>query len=289
MTKATLTHNHVFLDDCKSTTSWSKLESGLTATLSVVKHGYFEIAGTCDNVADEKVYYEKDITNFSTNTYKKYMIRWYTEVASNGVGLKVQVQYDDLTTKYILPTSGADTPQFSADNRWQLTTGSFETGKTVHKVRIWADDDPDTIDSGTYKVYVDFILFYVDDFTFPYHSGPETLQIETKDIVIPIPGRVGGIRQSLGMKSPILVLQGNMDSNTGWGTAPLGARFYEIMFEGYREPWQWFTSDLITCKMAINRFTIKKDPASRKKRLWELELQKFDTYCGSEDWVWDYF
>lgn len=229
-----------------------------------------------------------DWGNLSVDGVQAYWIRGrvsaYTSITDQPLGTRVRIDDGDQT---LLPTSG-DTPQFSTDARWQVTTGSFTTNKTIERLQIHADDEPDTIDSGSFDVEIDFLMIHIGTFTFPYHSGSEALRVEPLKVTISIPGRVGGVRQNLGLNSPILVLQGNMDTNTSWGSPP-GEKLFQIAFESYHEAFQWFTSDLINCKMAINRFEIKKDPSSRKKRVWELELEKVDTHCGSAEWVWDYF
>jgi len=103
-----------------------------------------------------------------------------------------------------------------------------------------------------------------------------------------VPGRVGVRTQYLGLDSPLIVLSGDIDDNSDWGS-PLGQKMYELMFERFKDPWQWFTSNLTSCKVELVSFNIKESSEDDAKRQWVLTLRKHDEYCGSHDWVWEYF
>ena len=282
MTK-TITHGHGFRCDCNNTTGWSEVEVGLDATLSVEKGGYFKIEGICDNAGDEYAYYEYNISNILSNTYKKFRLCYKTSVASVGLGAQVQLVFTS-GNQWLL---GETTPAFSTT--WKVVSGSITADKTIDKIRIYANDEPNTISSGTYQVYFRWLLLYAGDFTIPYTSEPVTLDNKALEAIHRIPGRVGNRVQYLGMDSPVFTLSGSMGNNTEtWGN-PLGAVMYEILYERFKDPWQYFTSNLASFRVQVVDFKIIETSEEGAARKWELTLRKHDEICGSNLWVWEYY
>ena len=281
MAKPTITYNHALLDDMTSITGWSKDETGgLAITYEIIHKTYMKITGTCDNAADEYAYIEKDFTDFDTDDYPYYLLRVATEVASNGLTISAEALFDDATTQQILA------PTFSTT--WLVKTGTLTAGKMLDKLRIYADDDPNTIDSGSYYVLCDFALVCEGAYTIPNVSRREELILQNRG-GIQIPGRLGDISQYMGADSPRLEWAGEMKGDvTDWGT-PLGEKLYNIWFNRHQEPWQWVTSDQINSKMKMDDLRIRKDKASGALRVWESSLSKYDGTSGANEWIWDYF
>ena len=279
MAKPTITYNHALLDDLTSTTNWAETESGLDATASILNKTYLKISGTCDNVGDEYAYYEKDFTNFSTDNYPYYLIRYATEVASAGLAISVEAVFTSGTQQLLEP---------SFSTTWKVQTGTLTAGKTLDKLRIYADDVPNTIASGTFYVLCDFVLVCEGAYTIPSISREEMVLINTDSAIRP-PGRLGGISQYMGADSPRLEWAGEMKGDvTDWGT-PLGEKLLNIWFNRHQEPWQWVTSDLINSKMKMDDLRIRKDKTSGALRVWDASLSKYDGTSGANEWVWDYF
>jgi hypothetical protein len=169
---------------------------------------------------------------------------------------------------------------------WTVNTITLETSDTITAIVIGANDDPDSLAAGTYQVYFDFILVCEDVFTFPYvskggTSGGVQVEIVNRYADIEIWGRVGDITQYGGMTSPIIRLSGDMDTRTGWGTTPPGEKLYNIVMEAYTDPWQWFTSDVVNCKVTPRRLPIGQEVGSNAQRVWTLDLKQYSLSCGS--------
>lgn len=239
------------------------------------------IAGKADNdPANEYVYYRKSGLSISTDIHPKFIVRFRTSVASVGLAAQVTVNFSGGGSQQLL---GAN-PQFSLG--WTTISGTLTAGKTISSVDIYADDYPDSLsDSVEYTVEYDFILFYARILTFPFISDSVGLKISNVYADHQIPGRGGNISQYLGLDSPLLILRGKMDENTGWhGDTTLdGGGLYEVTREMFQNPWQWLTSDLINCKVTIRNFEIVQDATASAQKTWELTLKKYDL-ISSNDW-----
>lgn len=276
MTNPTLTYGHGFLNDMDDAADWTETESSLTCAHSSLYADVLKLEGTPNDSGDEYAYYEQNITDISSSTYTKYMVRWRTSESSNGLGARVKLVFTS-GTQWIL---GEDAPEFSTT--WQVETGDITTGKTVDKVQLWADDYPDSTDSGTDQVYFDFVLLHKNTFTFPFVAGNVELDMLNLHAKIPGLSRVGSHTQYMGMQDPIIRLNGEMDSNTDWGS-PDGEYLYYIWSHAHEDTFQWFTSDLINCKVIPNRFTIAQDSQIEALNRWSAELSMYNASSGSEN------
>ena len=282
MAKPTITYGHGFLDDCEDTSDWSTVGVvGINPgdySIAAEHDDIFKISALADGSGDEYVYYERDITNISSAVYTKFLIRWKTSAASNGFGARVELVFTDGSTQFVL---GSSAPQFSIT--WNVTSGTITSGKTIDKVRLYADDYPDSLASGTHYVYYDFILLCEGIFSFPYVHSIDPLHLSDRYADLAIPGRVGDIQQYLGMKSPLIKLSGDMEEGT-WGGSKIefGEFLYRIFHENYNDPWQWFTSDLINCKVTPRDFYISQKRDSNAHRVWNLVLAMYSASSGAE-------
>lgn len=288
MTRPTITYGHELLDNCTSIAGWQEHFSGMLATdatLTVVDDDLFRIEAVVDDAGNEYCYYQYPTAgsplSIDTDTYKKLLVRWKTNVASNGVGARVMVWYD---AAWHYAAVGVDYPEFNIG--WKVSSADLPPNKTIEYVAFVADDYPDDCPSDTYYVYFDFILLHKDTFTIPATDAIH-LRFRNQFVDLSPLERVGEISQNLGATSPEITLTGTVKSNTGWGS-PLLEKLYDIYFNAHQEPWQWFTSDLINCKVTIRDFDASQMGASSQRK-WELRLKKFDYHCGSKDWVWDYY
>jgi len=239
------------LEDCNDASGYSENVSGMTAeqaSLTVLHGDIFRLEGVCDGAGDEYCYYEKTGLSVYADLYPYWVCRIKTSVGSNGLGAKVIVEYADSTTKTLV---GSTAPEFSST--WKVFTGTLTDNKTITKIRFYADDYPDTVASGTYQVYYDFLLFCKGTFAIPYSTNVD-VAYPNRYVDIPIPGRGNPITQYIGASEPIMItLRGDMLTSTQetWGTAsyPYGEYLLYIWHKASSDPWQWFTSDQINCKV----------------------------------------
>lgn len=306
MTKPTITYGHKWFTDCNNvdpdglSEDWSTNEnvSGMLAAEAelVVEDGdVFKLAGTTNDAGDEYVYYEypdsggaNDIDILCTGL--KFIIRWKTSesASSDGLGARVQVVFDDASTEDLLESTGI--PQLSSD--WTVTTGTITTtGKQIDHVRLYADDNPNSLSTGGVRwVYYDFVVFHTGTFTFPYvsrdgKSGGVALKFHNNYAKLKPPGRQGDIKQWMGADSPMLELTGDMDTRTTWkdSLTYIGQPLIDIFVNADTEPWQWFTCETpnVNCKVVLEDLDLNAVSGSGKKRQWKLLLSKFDQSSGT--------
>jgi len=259
-----ITYGHGYFNDGDDASEWTETESSLTAA---------------DDAGDEYAHYWATVPNVSSNTYPTFAILWKTSDSSNALGARVSLNFDDATDQTIL---GASAPQFSTS--WEFTTGTITPGKTIEKIRLWADDYPNTIAAGESSVLYDFVMLCRGTFTFPY-AHVHSLQISNRYADIIIPGRVGDIQQYLGMESPTIRLSGDMKHGIGtWGGSLItyGEFLYRLFHEAHNDPCQWFDSDLIKCKVTPRDFNISQEKDSGAQRTWELLLKHYSLSSGVE-------
>jgi len=289
MTAPTITFGHGFRDDMASTTGWTKEGApSLNASLSLNPADIFTIDAVPATNNDESCYWEYDLaTNISSDTYDKYLVRYKTWQSSTGVGAQVCLIFTD-GTQYLLGSGAADaTPQFSA--RWTVKTGTVTPGKTIDKIQIIANDEPNSVGNGApnthYYVDFDFILLCTDIWTFPYGPRVINFDMENNYVKLSPPGRVGDIHQYLGMSSPPFRVVGGIDTSTawhdtqGWDAELLQRIFHEIS----TNPWQWFTSDFGSCKVVPIKLHLSESADEPDwMKTYEMDFEKYSLSSGSE-------
>jgi len=256
-------------------------------------------------------YPDKDGANnlaFSTTTYPKFLCRYKTSSANAAAGAAAKIV---LAFNGYVEANSVDT-NIAAGHAQEILTNSFSTTwktaigditptKTLDHILLFAECDT-TAAIGTDYVYYDFVLVHKGTFTFPYWHDVY-YDIHYKAPSLGIHGRDGDIEQKGGMKSPVIVVEGTMDSSdTGarWKDAPTtsslavrslyGNRFYNIargMTGGYREPWQWFTSDLTNCKVTQtdHPLSLHQGKELKEQREYKLRFKQFSlSSLGEADW-----
>jgi len=298
LTKPTVktTYGHGFFDDCNDATNWSEGESGLTCAMTVDADDYFLLTGTCDSVNDEYAYYINDITNSSTDVYTKYWIRWRTTdssgvgISSNGLGL---LAYFTFTSGNQCIVGGAtEIPQFSSD--WTVTSGTITPGKIIDSIRIEANDYPNSIASGTYIVWIDYILLCQGEFTLPNTMHGLDFNAPPKYANIPIPSRITDITQTLGTEPATVTASYSVDRKKLATTAKsctgndwlrpqavdadsksdyIPAQvLYEISHNSHKEPCQWLTVEDKQFKATLEEITERHN---REGHVLDLEWREY--------------
>ncbi len=266
-TTASISYGHQFLvdfTDAETTTvAATEAESGLACTPTNLDDDYMVMDGTMDNVADEYATYTVNPTDFSTTAYTTYIIRWMTEVASAGVGLRVVANFS-AGTQELLESGGI--PQFSTT--LTTTSGTFTTTKTLQTFSLIPDDYPDTENSDTEYAVIDFILACEDTFTFPNIVTVEP-RLSTKALAQDYPMRSGDAPQILGTNS--LALRLTCDLSVGDWTRTddtIDAEvFHELWHEGghnAHQPWVWLDLENYAFKAIIDNVDIQGSGANRR-------------------------
>jgi len=247
------------------------------ATPTILYGDVLQIEAVFDEGAtDEYCNYEKDITNFSSNTYPYFLLRYKTSESANGAKAKVILGFTS-GTQVILDESYSTT--------WKVASGTITADKTVDKVFFYAEDDGV---NGTFYVYYDFLLLHKGIFNFPYVDDI-SLELENRYADIAIPGRVGDISQYLGSPSPVIKLSGKIDigADSTWGEPPL-EYLYRVWQEAHSDRWQWFSTGglgdsdrIINCKVTLRKFPFIENKEAT--RAWSLELKHYSLSSGDED------
>ena len=282
MTNPTITYGHGYLTDCDDATGWTEARSNMLAAdaeMTVLYNDIFQIKAVFDDGVgtDEYCNYEYDLNpDISSNTYTKFLLRYKTSAGSAGAQAKAVIIF----------TAGDQTilePSYSTT--WKTVAGDITAGKMIDKVQFWAQKEVDETPNGTYYVYYDFLLLHRDTFTFPFLDGRMFLKGPMKTVELDYPMREGGHVQRLGMKSPQITLEGTMNTNTNWGT-PDGEYLYYLLRDN--DPWQWFTSDLINCKVVVDNegFSLGYDKNVSAQRIWSLPLKLYSQSSLGES-TWD--
>lgn len=268
--------------DCDDATGWAETESSLTCALSVDNSTYFKLEGTPNDAGNEYALYEMDSgISVSTNLFPSFMIRWKTSASGSGLGAQVKIVYDDASSENLLESSGV--PQYST--AFTLTTGTLAAGKTVDKIQFLANDYPDSVASGTYQVYYDFLLFYSGAFTLPNTAYGLSLDLPPKEAIIGIPGRDTDVTQNLGTENAVArigcdLTQGNWKRS---GDTIDGEVFLEMWHERSSDPWQWLDTGEHQFKVTVHP-TFNRDVVGRAAghRL-DLVLKEYSLGDKSEE------
>lgn len=254
----TITHGSHYRDDCQSASNWNETEDGLTATLSVVESDFLKIDATVA-AGNKTVYYEKDITNVSSNIAEQFSFKYKT--SSSSIKAKIVLVF----------TSGSQTVLAeTASTTWVDGCVDVTEDKTIDKIQIWAT-------SATGQVYFDFLYLHEGTFTFPYvsrdgKSGGVKFSTPREIVTVIIPGREGPRHQDLGLAANQIKLSGDMDTRTEWGSSPVGDKLYQIYLEG---GFQWFECDLVKCKVVPVDFNIALEAGTGKRRVWDMILELY--------------
>jgi hypothetical protein len=225
------------------------------------------------------VYYIKDVTNISTDIYPKLLVRWKTSVAANGLQAKIIVGYTD--TSYTVTVLGFSTA-------YKVTTILLDAGKTVDYLCLVADDNPNSLATGSFYVEFDFVIICQGVFPWPFTGG---VRLDGYNNLqhLKIPSKVGNATQYLGADDSALRVWGDIDStgvdaagvpqvNQGWHgrwTTKDAEAFYQILHYCFGDPWQWFTSDVASLKVTIDHFGIEQSDTCNNLLLYELDLHEY--------------
>ena len=86
MVTLTYGYRNAYFTDCDSTTGWVETEDGLTCALTVDNRDYLKLDATVA-VGNKTAYYTYNFTDFSSNTYPKFLARYKT--SDNSIKAKI--------------------------------------------------------------------------------------------------------------------------------------------------------------------------------------------------------
>lgn len=282
MTLPTLTYQHKEFDDFRYVDEaafkavWDENLVNMVGgdvTASIIDADILKLNVVFDQGAtDEHVYYKLNFDDFLSNTYKRYVMRVKTSHASAGAKAKVVLVFTS-GNQEIVPLD-----YYSA---WTAFSGQITADKTVSEIRIYADDDGT---NGTFQVYYDFILLTKDIITLPDFVN-NRLHAQNVYVDLHPPGRLGEHSQYMGMKSPEIRLNGKMDTDAGWeGAAGItGEALYILLKSAENDVWNWFTSDLLNCKMTVRDLNLNQEADSKSQRVWDMLLKMANISGGTSD------
>jgi len=280
VTKPTITFYHGHLNDCITTTDFTKSDDGNTSTFTCVGEDIFKLAVSVSGGNEETKVVNDNNIGVDATIFSEIKIRYKT--SDNNIKAKVILEFDDATKETVLDDSSSTS--------WTTVTETISASKTVDHIYLYADHAVGT-------VYYDFALIYRGTFTFPYVSrGGESGGVGFHGHNIypkqQYASRQGNVTQWMGADSPIFELTGDMDDRTEWkGGATLGTYVGEallrIFVNAKTEAWQWFecSEPNFKGKVVMEDLDLEAVSGSGKKRLYNVVLRKYDQSSGTID-VW---
>jgi len=232
---------------------WKEHETGTTGTFSTLYGDIFDLSVSA-GVAGT-YYIENDAATsigLLTTAYPYILFRYKT--SNILIKAKIEVMFT-AGSQIVLDETSSLT--------WKTGVVALSPGveKTVDYIKLYANQL-------TGNVYYDFALIYQGTFTFPDFKVLQPI-FERKIAEIPIFMRDGDTLQSLGLKSPTLLMKGDMQHGENWGTTAYPYGEY-LIYNMRDDPWQWFTSDKINCKLLPTYFGPEQSAASGQQCDWEF-------------------
>lgn len=298
MTAPTITFGHGLLTDCnEAAASWGEgyyYASTLTApTITSLYDDILDLTGTGTAANQQANFIRLFICESLTHT--KYMVRWKTSDAAAGLGARVKLRFGAGEYQTIV---GSATPEFSTV--WHVSTGTVTAPVATTAISaVILEAVSDSNCGAGHHVYYDFILLHKGTFPFPSVSGKIHFESDNIYADLPIPSRIGNQTQYMGMNSPDIMLDGKIDVNTAycsdrqyttktlceaagktwftWGT-PYGEYLMLLMQQASADPFQWFTSDMVNCKVTPRRLILDQDGTAL--RTWQFYLKQYSRSGG---------
>ena len=271
--KPSITHTHGTVDDCNSTTSWTKVVVGSLAatTHTILYDDYFDLTGTCTDANNEYMYVWKSVLalSLSTTLYPKLVVRWKTSVIADGLQAKVKVYYSDAS-------STEETLGFSAG--WKTSTVSLTDSKVISTIQLYADDDPNTVAAGTFHVYYDFVMFCGGVFTFPNCAGGLQFTPASRYATVPMLRRDTDVLQFVGSESARIECSCNLDIGN-WkrsGDYVNGEVFLAINHKASTEPFQWLDTGIERFKVILETPKFRREVnGNRTSHMLDLAFKEY--------------
>lgn len=232
-------YGHGFMDDCGSTTGWSKADNGNTSTFTIDNDDYFKINVTvCGGAEESKVVNDNNI-GASTTLYPQ--IRWRYKCSNASIKAKIIAEYSDASLQTVLADVNSTV--------WTNGNTALTAAKTLDHITVYADHAVGIL-------YYDFLLVFAGDFTLPNVAHGMNMDLAPREAILDIFGRDTDITQGGGTKNALINIGCDLDqggSTNDWqrpqGTSSktdsVDAEVYlEMLHNLSSEPWQWFQSEV---------------------------------------------
>ncbi len=142
-----------FRDDSFSS-GWSQITVGTFTVASEGSDGdILTITGTPGSSGDDYRTWARYGLFLDTTAFPYVVVRWKTSAAScTGLGVGIVVYFSDSTSQVVQPT---DCTSFST--AWITKAYALPSGKFLTTIELYANDNPNSLSSGTYSVYYDYV------------------------------------------------------------------------------------------------------------------------------------
>lgn len=257
-------NNHGYLNDCDTTTGFTKTDNGNTSTFTIDSGDYFKLDVTVSGTPFEtKVVNDANIAK-STTLFPT--IRWRYKCSNSSIKAKIIAEFSDASTQNILVDSNSTT----------FTVGSttLTTAKTLDHIQLYADHAVGT-------VFYDFILVYEGQFPLPNVAGGMDLDPVSGNVSLGIPGRITDVTQDLGNKNAVVNCSCDLDQGTWKRTTPTadtidGEVFLDIAHNSRDEPWQWLDTGSHQFKVTVDsKFRWVNNGDGSTSRLLDLVFTEY--------------
>ena len=275
MTTPTISYGHGTLQDLTTTTGWTAGgEAGATCTFSCLNEDVFSLY--LAPAGGNKTCYVKNDTDIdiSPNTYPKVIIRYKTSDAT--IKAKIVIEDDTAATQTVLAESSSTT--------WKTATATLTLTGQIDHITLY-------VKGTTGTVYYDFVLICKGQFSFPFISGNIDIDTPIRNTRLKPSLRVGNITQPQGSDDTTIIITGEMGSGDNWKGANniIGEILYDIAHNVLTEDFQWFTSDLITCKVTLEAKQLSQRFNINTQRAYTIMLCEYRTRCGSNENYYERF
>ena len=286
LTKPTITYGS-WIFDCDTVTGWTTNSAGITGPSATSDGDVLTLSGAPNTGGDDYIIKYKDISASAVNTdvSPKCLVRWKTSVAASGLQAKLVITYTAASG------GGNTTTILGFSTSYTVTTVTLTPARIIEQIQFIGDDNPDALTGGatSYSVYFDFVMFCQGIFPFPFVSGGVELEGFNNYQHLKIPGKVGNATQYLGGDDSTIRVYGDIDGTgtnaagvplvgEGWHgrwTTHDGETFYQILHYGWNEAWQWFTSDVVSLKVVVDRVRISQARTDENLLSYDLYLHEY--------------
>ena len=163
-----------FRDDT-FTSGWSQFSVGTVNNLSEGSNGdVLTVTFSPGSTGDDYRVWARYGLSVNTNLFPYLVARWATSAACcTGLGVGIGVVFTDGTGQIVQPT---DSTSFSTS--WTTKAYPLPAGKVVKEIDLYNNDNPNSLASGTYSVYWDYVALAAPStlgngwhLNFPWMSG----------------------------------------------------------------------------------------------------------------------
>jgi len=273
------TYGTAFAYDCDRVTGgiegvWAETEDGTTGAFDVTTsrgHLYLNVTVCAGN----EVYYVSNGTNLGLASTIYTKIMWRFKTSDTSIKAKIIIEFNDASTQEVLADTSSTT--------WQVGSATITPGKSIDHIRFHADH-------ATGQVYYDWVMLFKAFFYLP-NVVNVSFEPSSRNISLPVPGRVTSEPQNLGADSTTVVLTCDTDVEPtaySWlrsGDTDNADVFLDILHNQSTDgPWQYLVFGNKELRVVIDHLTL--DSLSGMLR---LELHEYSDSDKSGETIGERF